>query len=78
MRVYTRVYVHACARASVYARVYMCVRVCACEERDKLHFQDNSISLLCQNLFLKACGTMLSCFKCACDVEARGACDSSI
>ena len=52
--VYTRVHVHVCVCTCAY------VRALACDERDKLPFQDNAISLLSPHLiytlkyFLKA------------------------
>ena len=37
------VYTCMCARV----RMYVCAHMHACEERDKLPFQDNAISLMC-------------------------------
>ena len=46
--------IRACVRACVYSGVCVHVRVCArvfaCEERDKLTFQDNINSLMCTYL----------------------------
>ena len=74
-----RAYVYTCVRVRVRVCVRECVRVCVCEERDKHHFQDNTIFLLRHHLIYalelisKVMWDYVSCFKYTCDVAARGA-----
>ena len=53
VRVHARVYARVCVRVRMYVRT--------CEERDKLHFQYNAISLMCTNLMYASIFLIFSC-----------------